>query len=155
MFVAYTFYLITRKKNNWGPLPLFYNITNFIILEDSGPYGPWTSSTCGGPAGDPSGPQKVLVKKILGPKKFWVKKNFWSKKFLGQKKIGWKFFLGQNNFWSILGQKNFGSKNFGPPPPPIFFDRPPPQKNFNAHSPKKKRFFLFLKWPSYSRLKSR
>ena len=24
----------------------------FYQLEDSGPYGPWTSSTCGGPAGD-------------------------------------------------------------------------------------------------------
>ena len=44
-------------------------------LEDWGPYGPPTSSTCGGPAGDPSGPQKFWVRKNMGglrPPSFWL-----------------------------------------------------------------------------------
>ena len=65
-----------------------------LLLEDWGPYGPPTYSTCGGPAGDPSGPKNFLVKKNLGQKKFWVKKFFGSKKFLGQKKFWVKIFFG-------------------------------------------------------------
>merc|ERR1712237_200818 len=47
----------------------------FNILEDWGPYGPPTSSTCGGPAGDPLGPQKFWVRKNVGglwPPSFWL-----------------------------------------------------------------------------------
>merc|ERR1712082_266155 len=38
----------------------------YFKLEDWGPYGPPTSSTCGGPAGDPLGPQKFWVRKKYG-----------------------------------------------------------------------------------------
>ena len=54
-------------------------ILNLTLLEDWGPYGPPTSSTCGGPAGDPSGPQ-IFLGMIGGP--------FGSPKICGQKYRG-------------------------------------------------------------------
>merc|ERR1712239_34413 len=69
-----------EKSGSPSPNGLF----DFKILGDWGPYGPPTSSTCGGPAGDPSGPQKFWAEKNFGSEKiFWSEKNFGSQKFFG------------------------------------------------------------------------
>ena len=62
----------------------------FCILEDWGPYEHPTSSTCGGPAGDPFGPQFFLG--MIGDPK-----NFWSKKIWVKKSLGKKFFRVKKN----------------------------------------------------------